>query len=411
MKEKSTKSKQKLARCYLNKCQGEKTKKLFDIADLFNPNAYQFWFLLVGIIAVVIGVIYRPFSSYFKFIYPNAKYQTIGNPFLTKKELDKMLDCKNLKSFLENLNYFKDYHIKGENARDIQFSLDENLLETVEMMRKDSNKSIHSFFDAYLEKYDMQTIRDEIKKTLDRILEGETFEEEEEPKIIFERNRRLIAQLREAENMENLEKILLEYGFDEKMVKEVTSAEKVDFLAVDIMIDKYIIDCFNKIKLPYKCDKPVEAYLKTLVDISNIKNMLRAKHLGYNVDRCKKMFLDGGREVAKWLFEEIAEVDQVPQVISSLEGTTYFKWLRDAIEDYNREDSVQPLENALERCLLKQVKDVSVKYYLTLGPLLQFLVNKEYEIRNLKIIAKGVEENIDPQTIRKYLLVLEDKGV
>ena len=381
------------------------------MADLFNPNAYQFWFLLVGIIAVIIGAIYRPFSSYFKFIYPNAKYQTIGNPFLTKKELDKVLDSKNLKGFLENLNYFKDYNIRGENAKDIQISLDENLLETVEMMRKDSNKSIHSFFDTYLEKYDMQIIRNEIKKTLGRILEGEGVEETEEPKVLFEKNRRFILQLREAKNAENLEKAFLEYGFDEKITKEVISAEKPDFLAVDIMIDKYIIDCFNKIKLPYKCDKPMEAYLKTFVDISNIKNMLRAKHLGYNVDRCKKMFLDGGREVAKWLFEEIAEVDQVPQVISSLEGTTYFKWLRDAIEDYNKEDSVQPLENALEKCLLKQVKDVSVKYYLTLGPLLQFLVNREYEIRNLKIIAKGLEENIDPQIIRKYLLIAEDKEV
>ena len=181
------------------------------MADLFNPNAYQFWFLLVGIIAVIIGAIYRPFSSYFKFIYPNAKYQTIGNPFLTKKELDKVLDSKNLKGFLENLNYFKDYNIKGENAKDIQISLDENLLETVEMMRKDSNKSIHSFFDTYLEKYDMQIIRNEIKKTLGRILEGEGVEETEEPKVLFEKNRRFILQLREAKNAENLEKAFLEY--------------------------------------------------------------------------------------------------------------------------------------------------------------------------------------------------------
>jgi len=380
------------------------------MADLFNPNAYQFWFLLVGIIAVIIGAIYRPFSSYFKFIYPNAKYQTIGNPFLTKKELDKVLDSKNLKGFLENLNYFKDYNIRGENAKDIQISLDENLLETVEMMRKDSNKSIHSFFDTYLEKYDMQIIRNEIKKTLGRILEGEGVEETEEPKVLFEKNRRFILQLREAKNAENLEKAFLEYGFDEKITREIISAEKPDFLAVDAMIDKYAIDCFDKIKPPYKCDKPLEVYLKTLVDLSNIKNMLRAKHLGYNVDRCRKMFLDGSREVAKWLFEEIAEVDQVSQVISSLEGTIYFKWLRDAIEDYNKEDSVQPLENALERCLLKQVKDISVKYYLTLGPMLRFLVCKEFEIRNLKIIAKGLEENIDPQTIRKHLLVLDEKG-
>jgi len=384
---------------------------LFDMADLFNPNACQFWFLLVGIIAVIMGAIYRPFSSYFKFIYPNAKYQTIGNPFLTKKELDKVLDSKNLKGFLENLNYFKDYNIRGENAKDIQISLDENLLETVEMMRKDSNKSIHSFFDTYLEKYDMQIIRNEIKKTLGRILEGEGVEETEEPKVLFEKNRRFILQLREAKNAENLEKALLEYGFDEKITKEVISAEKPDFLAVDFMVDKYTIDCFGKIKLPYKCDKPLDAYIKTLVDILNIKNILRAKHLGYSADKCRKMFLDGGKEIARWLFEEMAEVDQVSQVISSLEGTTYFKWLRDAIEDYNKEDSVQPLENTLEKCLLKQVKDISVKYYLTLGPLLQFLVNREYEIRNLKIIAKGLEENIDPQIIRKYLIIAEDKEV
>ena len=91
-------------------------------------------------------------------------------------------------------------------------------------------------------------------------------------------------------------------------------------------------------------------------------------------------------------------------VISALEGTSYFNVLKDSIEQYNKEGSVQVLENALDGLLIKLVKDISLQNFLNLGPTLRFLVSKEFEIKNLKVVAKGIGENLSSDLIKDLLI-------
>ena len=141
-----------------------------------------------------------------------------------------------------------------------------------------------------------------------------------------------------------------------------------------------------------------------MIDIRNIKNLLRAKQLGYDIESCKKLFIGDGHVIASWKYEELTEVDSVSQVISGLEGTSYYDVLKDSIEQYNKEGSVQILETALDSLFLKRVRDISMENYISIGPTIRFLVSKEFEISNLKIIAKGVDENLPSDTIKNYLV-------
>ncbi|RKX94641.1 MAG: hypothetical protein DRP55_10785, partial [Spirochaetes bacterium] len=86
------------------------------ILDPANPIA---WMLIGLILAGAIAVIYRPFSTYVKFVYPNAKYEAIGNPYITERELNKLVESKNIDSLKETLNTNKDYKITGENVYEL----------------------------------------------------------------------------------------------------------------------------------------------------------------------------------------------------------------------------------------------------------------------------------------------------
>ena len=129
------------------------------IATIFDPYGYQFWILIIAALAGTISLISRPFSTYVKFAYPNAKFEAIGNPYVTDKELSRMLDSKQLSDFKDSLNTSKDYNITGENTYDIQQSLDDNFVQTIEMMQKDSSKKMKDFYYAYLEKMDLPLIK------------------------------------------------------------------------------------------------------------------------------------------------------------------------------------------------------------------------------------------------------------
>ncbi|MCK5258984.1 MAG: V-type ATPase subunit, partial [Thermoplasmatales archaeon] len=201
---------------------------------------------------------------------------------------------------------------------------------------------------------------------------------------------------------EDLPEILKSYGFGEE-VTHILSDKNVDFLTIDNVMDTYIINRFKRVKVPYKCEQAKQKFVKNMIDIRNIKNILRAKQLDYAKESYEKLFLGAGQEIASWKFKEMADVDEISQVISSLEGTSYYGVLKDAIERYNKEGSVQVLENALDGLFLKLVADISTQNYVSIGPTIRFIVSKEFEIRNLKIIAKGIGENLPSEMIKSYL--------
>ena len=80
----------------------------------------------------------RPFSTYVMFAYPNAKYEAIGNPFILEKDLNRVIETKDLVNFKDALNSSKDYELSGENSFEVQESLNINLIQTIKMMQKES---------------------------------------------------------------------------------------------------------------------------------------------------------------------------------------------------------------------------------------------------------------------------------
>lgn len=368
------------------------------LETIFDPNNSIFWLLIIIIIAGAVAIISRPFSSYIKFVYPNAKFETIGNLYIKEKELNRIVDNNSLDDFKEALNSSKDYKITGENISEIQSSLDKNFFETINMMKKDSSKKMEKFFDSYIEKLDLYLLKNAIKNKLDskdideKILDG----------AILKSTKTLILEIKNSDK-NDLIGVLKTNGYN-KEILALFSESKIDYIKLDTEFDKYIFEKIRNIKVPYKCDKAKNLFLNHSMDLRNIKNALRAKQLGYDSDSINKLFIGEGQEIAKWKLKEISEADSIPHIISSLEGTSYYNSLKNVIEDYNKEKSVQIFENALNCHFLKIVKNISLQNYSTIGPTIRFIISKEFEIINLKIITKGIGEDLKVDFIKSLLV-------
>jgi len=369
------------------------------LEELFNPAGYPFWILIIAVIAGAIAILSRPFSTYVKFVYPNAKYEAMGNPYVAEKNLSNLVGSKTLSDFREFLSNSKDFKIKGESSYDIQKSLDDSFYQTIEMMKKDSSKKMDDFFDIYLEKVDMYLVKKELRNKL----KNDEVNDNSIEQAILSSTKKLLYDIKEVER-ENLSEMLLDFGFHEDMAKELAN-EKIDYMEIDNEVDKYIINKFIAVKVPYKCGEGKEKFIKTYLDIYNIKHLLRCKQLGFGKENCMKYFNGEGRELAKWKYEELSELDGVAQVINQLEGTSYYNVLKDSIEEYNREKTVQILENRLDNLFLDLIKEISLKNYSTIGPSLRFLIFKEYEIQNLKVISKGIAEDLSKDFTKKFLVM------
>ena len=367
---------------------------------LTDPTSPFFWVFIFLVILVPLLLIARPFLAYIRFVYPNAKYEAIGNPFVTSKELNNLIETKDTAGFIESLNQHKDYSVEGGTTEEIQTSLDHHLLNTISMIQKDNTVKLKEFFDLFIEKYDLAIIRHHVKAALIPYIH-----KPDHPKPYLPKTQHLIDHLTE-EPKEALPEMLRKYHLPPSLIAQITT-DTPNSLRIDSEFDKYLINRFLKTPLPYHCDSARNHFVKTWIDVLNINTVIRAKQLGYSPDQINTLFLGEGQEIAAWKFKEMSETDQIPQIIQALEGTSYFPKLKESIEQYHAEKSTQSLENALKQQYMDHLRSISLKYYQNLGPQLRYIASKEFEISNLKIIAKGLADHIHADLIKPLLTTSE----
>jgi vacuolar-type H+-ATPase subunit C/Vma6 len=203
---------------------------------ILDPYNYPFWILVASVIIAVLGLMARPFSTYVLFAYPNAKYEAIGNPFISEKELNKVIETKDLVNFKDVLNASKDYELSGENSFEVQESLDENLIQTIKMMQKESSKKMFGFFNTFLEKYDIYLIKNTIKTKL----EEKKIDEKLIDRAILQKTKTFLQRVNDAEK-QSLPEILKKYGFDKELI-EVVMEDNYDTLKIDTEFEIYFIN-------------------------------------------------------------------------------------------------------------------------------------------------------------------------
>lgn len=363
------------------------------VLDMTNP---LLWIILLAVLLPILYLAIRPFRAYMKFVYPNAKYEAMGNPFIQKQQLDAIMDAKNLSSFIETVNSKKTMQIKGDSILEVHQHLEQAWEDTLTMMKQDTSKTLHPFFDAYVYQKDVELVAQALKQKLFQV---------DIPQNIYtylNETATFLDQLRDIEP-DHLPQHLENWGFPPALIKEVTE-ESPRFMVMDVLLYQHGIQRLKNTNVPYKADKPKQLLIKTLLDITNIRMALRAKQRKYDAETCSLLFVGEGRELPQWKFTELCETDNPKQVVQHLEGTAYYHALSKALDDYAQTPSIQWFEIALDRYLLQLLKELSVQYYMHLGPTLRFLLSRQYELQNLRVIAKGISEQLSSKDIRPLLV-------
>jgi V/A-type H+-transporting ATPase subunit C len=98
------------------------------------------------------------------------------------------------------------------------------------------------------------------------------------------------------------------------------------------------------------------------------------------------------------------EVKGLSELITELEGTPYLETLREAMQNYSETKSIYSLEVALDRLLLKTASEIASSAMIFSGPTIKYLVAKEFEVRNLKAVLRGMYEGLPSESIMPMLI-------
>ncbi|MDX8550803.1 V-type ATPase subunit [Methanospirillum sp. J.3.6.1-F.2.7.3] len=149
---------------------------------------------------------------------------------------------------------------------------------------------------------------------------------------------------------------------------------------------------------------PYRDYISILIDIQNIRTLIRAKHGGWNPQQVMPCLIDGGLDLPSWRLIQMNEMMSLPDLVRQLSGTRYDSVLSPLLRSYPSTESMLSIDLALDRYLLETISRLSMEYYHTGGPLLWYLVAKEFELRNIRIILTGLSEGLSSDQIGKMLI-------
>ncbi len=342
------------------------------------------------------------------FSYPNARLRAMGNPYIKKRRLTELLEISGAQEAAQEI--IKEGYKLPPNIEKIGLAEAERQLELaqVEFLKKvlaSDPQSVRPFLEAVLLKYDAM----QIKRALRGKKNGISHEELRKKLIpVKEVNQEIIDNILEANSVEEVIGAVKPTKFGDTLIK--TQGEyKNDIVALDLSLDqlysKEMHLSITRVDTPVR--ETITAYVGRLADITNIKHIIRSKEQGLDVATTERFLMEGGRNLAPWKLKQMIETKSISDLVTELEDTPYLEIMREAIQEYNTTKSIYSLELAFDRLLLKTVSGISSSALIAAGPTIKFIVAKEFEIRNLKAVLRGLYEGFPPEKIMSLLIMEE----
>ncbi len=358
---------------------------------------------IIVIGAIVVITIIRPVLGFFPYTYPNARVRARTGRLFNEKEFSEIVESQNVEEVKNYLRGVPDY-AKYIDTYPLEKALDSQLAETYDLIARITPDDSKDSFKFLLKKWDIKNIKSII------IAKEAGLSQEQTVDLVVPFGE-LSNKLDSLIDSDSVEEVLnaLEGTEYPKVVEDAIPIYKETglLLPLEASMDKYLLENLLKTSATPEDENTtlLHNYIGTMVDVANIKIILRAKADNIKYEDIEPYMVSDGYEIREWKLKELMEAEDVSGVISGLEGTDYAPMLSDAMSEFTETGSMANFEKLLDGYVVKTAKTISLKNQFGIGPMIGFLSRKETEVRNLKIIARGKREAGFSSSMIKEMLV------
>lgn len=142
-------------------------------------------------------------------------------------------------------------------------------------------------------------------------------------------------------------------------------------------------------------------FLRTEIDLKNLKILFRMKRAGMERDAIIKMLIPGGMELKEADLNRLAAMP-LSEFVRAIEEYSYWN----AISDISGElTSLINIETRLDKYGLLYAASISHYYPLSILPVLDYILSKKIEVDNLRIVVRGKETGLPEDIIKAHLVM------
>jgi V/A-type H+-transporting ATPase subunit C len=164
-------------------------------------------------------------------------------------------------------------------------------------------------------------------------------------------------------------------------------------------------------------------YIRFEIDIVNIRNLFRLR-AGSSAEDIRQFMIPGGN-IRPDFFQRVYQTEDRQQFISDMQQVKILPLLETAIQNVwsdvsgvefdpaefiwkrwsERKTPLFSMVMAVSRLRLHRLEQISRRYPFSVLPILSYLEHKRYEVMNIRAIARGKQFGLDPDHIRRYLIL------
>ena len=317
-----------------------------------------------------------------------------------------MMDANEIGRFLGETQYsteMAELASKFEGVDLIEMGTSKNLASVYKNILSFCQGELREMISSYLARWDVWNV----KTILRGKFSSATTEEIRESLVPAGRLReddleKLIAMGSVAEILDVLKEYLIEIPTDVRSAMEKSGR----LSPIEDYLDKmYYIQLIETTDPSNPSSARLLSYVRREIDHSNLVTLLRLKTEGVPPDRIPTYFIPGGMELKQEDFVRLVAAENVEAILPELNRYSFFEDIKDSLERFKQTKSVSEIAIAVKKHAMQEAQTFAHAYPLSILPIIDYMIRKQNEVDNIRIIARGKESGLDSELIRKLLVI------
>lgn len=142
-------------------------------------------------------------------------------------------------------------------------------------------------------------------------------------------------------------------------------------------------------------------FIRKEIDMINLRTLLRTREDAERIER--DVFIEGGLELSKEELDTFMPLS-LEELLPRLQKYSFYDDISGPLKEIKTR-GLNDVVRALEKHHLRQASRYSNLHPLSILPVLSYLIAKETEVENVRIIARGKRDGLSESTIRDLLVI------
>jgi vacuolar-type H+-ATPase subunit C/Vma6 len=219
-------------------------------------------------------------------------------------------------------------------------------------------------------------------------------------------NNRLLDELSKAEDVDDIAQLLIKCKLGDYVSAleqyKVDKGPKSKFIAEAKLDGEYYKNMLNMTRRMKDGSVLAKAF-GLVIDLTNLQIASRAVIDGIGLD-AGELIVAGGYRITDKTIKELLTL-KMADISARLEDTQYQDIVSEVSASYDKNKSITAVDDIIDKHKFRMLKEILSPRVLSPLVMAWYLVLKEAEIRNLRLILKAILDGVPVQEVKDYLVL------